>query len=378
MRRSAQIPVLVLILVFISTATANSQKAASSHYTGYMTYDSGVIYVDGGTGRYMAVDLASRTVIWTLNQPSIRTFVAPAFSNGLIFILGTKDDSSELFALDRTSGGQHWRRPFLRAAYNPSPTTCLDKLLLNDAVNGVEYFLDASTGDDAWDTKGRPYHFFHPPAISDSRAWFVSKKPGADRTYGILAVGCVKGEIVQAIEAPAFSISRRPILLHRNHALLAVDRVERTPASITMVDLATGGKNWSVVTPFDIGLSPVIEDDILIGGTGGVWGIDLSSGTLLFQYKARSGSASTFCVVKNAIVYQDGPQTLRAVEKTTNKFLWDSRLPSSVSSNLVACGDFVCVKIGGDKLAVVDSQTGKTTVPVSLKENEARALTASP
>lgn len=365
-----QSAILTVATLLVALALSTLGHDESATFTNYIAYHSGETYVDTGGGQYVAVNLTTKAIAWVFKEPSIQSFVAPAFSDDFIFLLGSKKDSSEILALDRATGRVRWKRPFLEIAHNPSPIVCGNKLLVNDAFRHIEFFLGTGDGQEQWNTESLPFELYHPPAVSDSQAWFVSKKRGADKIYGIVSIDCVKRTIQKTLEVPEQDISRLPVLLYGDKAILAADHVERSATSIAMVDLATGRKVWDAHPDYDIGRLAVVDDKLLFGGAGGVWGLYLDSGKVFFQHGPRHGEASTFCVFGNAIIYQDGPNTLRAIDKKTDKVLWTSSMPSSIRSNLISCGDYVCAKLGSNTLAVLEPKSGKAIDVIPLKGAE--------
>ncbi len=367
---------LALALFFLSW---QAQGESEEHYTSYMVFQDGLLFAHIGEGRLVAVEPRSRSLRWSFQDPNLKGFVAPVFLGDRLFALATTPSwESVIVALERATGKVVWRYPFVELAGNPSPVVCCNRVIVNNEYKtGRVVALQADSGAVSWDTKDEPYHFFHPPAVSGSQLYFVVIKKGASEALGIGVIDCCRGTIVRIISVEGIGVSYHPILLYQGKAILISSDVHRGTV-ITLFDLEQEKKIWETKIPEEVvGLFPIIANDRMVFGPGGVWVVGLTTGGVLLHHQTKQDvpPAAWF---NGTVIFQSGPRTLRALRIDPERILWESRLRAKVVSNVVLCGKVVCVQVSGAKLALLDPTNGKVLGYIPLVEKARKRLDPSP
>ncbi len=332
-----------------------------------MSYADGTLYTELTEGTFLAVDIQSRRVLWTFEDPSLGKFVAPAILARSVFVMAlTRDRGSQIVALDRVTGKSLWRYSFVEVAYSPSPVVCDGRVIIGDYKQGRAVALDAQSGVLSWDTSGSPYHFFHPPTVSGGSLLYVVKTRGGEHPVGLAKISCTTGKSLELVSLNLKGISRFPIfLLDDRHAILSAHQ-SHSGMTLTRVDLDSKRVLWTSNLPTDMAYPPVLEGNRLFFGSGDVWGVTLDTGHVFLSLHPKV-KGSSFVVSRDSLIYQVGPLAVRAVDAESATTRWEARLKEPISSNLVLCGETICVRSGKRTLVMLQPQTGATVGSIELK-----------
>lgn len=355
LRRKRQTGYL-LILTWVAFAAGRGTLAGSRlKPTVRITCHGGVIYAEVGPGRMAAVGVAQKKVLWTFEDSGLEAFFPPAFTDSHVILLASNGDNSQVVALTRTSGGVVWRRPFTGVASRSSPSVCGGRLLLNDYHTGEETALDAGTGREVWTFRGASVQLLNPPAVNGNQAWFVSRLSKEETAFRLAQVDCSDGKLLQSIPIPGGDFSLHPVLLHEGKAILSADRMEKQPGWVILFDPLRREPVWRLPFFHRMDHEPLITHGRLIGS---VWAVDLATGNQLFDYSPVAGESASFCVWSDLLIYRRDERAIVAVDIRAKRTAWRSRLASPLRSNVVECGEAVCVMVAGQKLAVVKASDG--------------------
>jgi len=238
--------------------------------------------------------------------------------------------------------------------------------------------VDVQSGNPRWNTESHPYDLFNPPAVWDSKLYSVTKKKGANTVLGIAVLDCTDGKIlrVRPITVEGLQVGDRPIFLHEGSAILSDERFHEN-STVTLFDLKADRKAWTIDLSDDfLGMYPVVSGDHLIGGIGNLWVINLKDGSIISRYRFSEGTSQSE-VYKDSLVFRGGKRTVFAFRIDPLKLLWKATLPTPLASNVVLCGDAVCVQTRGGRLALLEPLSGKLRTLIPLADNRMK-LTAGP
>lgn len=346
--------------------------------TNWMVYQDGIVYTGAAKGRFVAVDVRTRRLAWSFEDPKLGTFLKPAFTDEGVFVLADKPSGhTEAIALDRSTGKPLWRRPFVEAARTSSPIVCDGNLILTDYKAGSVVALDGRSGAVRWDTKSEPYHFFNPPAILGPELYFVIKDKGADVGRGIAILNCSDGKPLRIIQVNGIGTSECPIVLYGRKALLT-DVVYDGPSHLMLLDLKTERTLWAIRIPaaHAPGSCPAVINERLVTGAGGLWVVDLKTGRTLAE-RALDESNSQTIIYNDSIILMAGRRSISAWRIDPFTLAWRAPLSGPLASNVVVCGDALCVQTASGRLTLLDAISGKLRGHIPLGSPRPAARSAS-
>jgi outer membrane protein assembly factor BamB len=358
----------------IVVATATTGNPATADTTPFFrgVYRDGVLYTGAPAGRFVAVRLQSRQVIWTFQDATLDGFLNPAVTSDGVFLLAAKaaGETTEIIALNRATGRLRWRQPFAEAVRTSSPLACGGDLIEVDHRSGRIKALDATSGEEAWNSGGQPYHFFMPAAISGKSLYFIYRTTAESLNGGVAVLNCADGKLLRTIPIEEIGTSECPIILHDQAALL-IAQIYDAPSHLMRLDLRTGHIVWRTTIPPLLvpGSCPAIIDNHLVSGSGGLWVVDLETGRTLAEHQIDESTANT-AVYAGSIVFMAGERTLSAFRIEPFVRIWKTPLSGALASNIEICNDVLCVQLTDGELVVLDPTSGKVLDRIPLPEKQ--------
>jgi outer membrane protein assembly factor BamB len=285
----------------------------------YYVYDAGgtVTALAGAGGRQWSVSLKPE------DENSLATGGGIAAAGNVILAATGYGD---LVALDAATGGRVWAYD-LREPARGAPTAAGGKVYVVTDT-GVLHAVNIADGSEAWTYAGIP------------------------ETAGILSAAspAVAGDTVV---------------------------VPYTSGEVIAFDVATGEPKWSETVTravrtsavsglSDISASPVISDGVVFatGVSGRTMAVKLSNGERLWE--ANIGSAYTLAVSGNAVFLIDLDDNLVALDRSTGKAFWSTRLPVvrkkrffSVWAGPTLAGNALWAVSNDGRLSSVEPATGQ-------------------
>jgi len=303
----------------------------------------GVVYVGGGAGDLLALDLASGELRWKYTTENLIGESSPAVSadtvyigdlGGVVHAVGAKDGKARWTF---KTGSEIKSSPVIVPGSSGSPGGS-DAVLIG-SYDGHLYSLDARTGKVRWKvlTKGQVHAT---PAVLDGLA-FVA---GCDAIFRAIRVS--DGREAYQIESGAYTASSPVLDGERayfgtfNNEVLALDLKRRSvvwrysltdaqfpfysSAALTggrviiggrdknvhAIDAKTGEAAWTFATKARVDSSPVVADGrVYVGSSDGrLYVLDAASGQKLSEFDAGAGITTSPAVASGRVVIgaQDG------------------------------------------------------------------------
>jgi outer membrane protein assembly factor BamB len=107
------------------------------------------------------------------------------------------------------------------------------------------------------------------------------------------------------------------------------------------IDAATGATKWRIHLSDDpVEASLLVQDGIVYTGTGGGLFVALNAadGSERWRFNDGQDFVNTFPALDNGVIYVGGPQSVRAIDATTGKLVWESRTDGQVRGAAVDNG----------------------------------------
>lgn len=280
----------------------------------------GVVYVGGGNGDLIALDLASGTLRWKYSTGNLIGESSPAVGPEAVYI----GDLGGIFhAVSARDGTRLWT--FKTATEIKSSPVVVNDMVLIGSYDGHLYALDARTGRLRWKvlTKGQVHAT---PAVQDGLAFIA---------------GC--------------------------------DAIFRA------IRLADGTEAFQIESGAYTGASPVVDDDRAYFGTFNfeVLALDLKRRSVLWRYSqpdARFPYYSSAALNGGRVIVGGRDKLVHAIDASTGKPAWTFATRARVDSSPVVAGGRVYVGSSDGRLYVLDAASGR-----KLSEFDTGAgITASP
>jgi outer membrane protein assembly factor BamB len=303
----------------------------------------GVVYVGGGDGDLLALDLVSGTLRWKYTTENLIGESSPAVSGdtvyfgdlgGVVHAVGVKDGKARWTF---KTGSEIKSSPVIVAANSGGPGN--NDAVLIGSYDGHLYSLDARTGKLRWKvlTKGQVHAT---PAVQDGLA-FVA---GCDAIFR--AIRIADGREAYQIESGAYTASSPVLDGDRayfgtfNNEVLALDLKRRnvvwrytladaqfpfySSAALTgglviiggrdknvhAIDTATGKAAWTFATKARVDSSPVVAGGrVYVGSSDGrLYVLDAATGEKLSEFDAGAGITASPAIAAGRVVIgaQDG------------------------------------------------------------------------
>jgi outer membrane protein assembly factor BamB len=281
---------------------------------------NGVVYVGGGSGDLLALDLASGTLRWKYATGNLIGESSPAVAGDAVYI---GDLGGILHAVRIADGTPLWT--FKTVSEIKSSPVVVNDVVLIGSYDGHLYAVDVKTGRQRWkvQTKGQVHAT---PAVQDGLTFIA----GCDSIFRAIRV--TDGREMYQIESGAYT-----------------------------------------------GASPVLDGDRAYFGTfnNEVLALDLKKRSVVWRYSqpdARFPYYSSAALDGGRVIVGGRDKAVHAVDAATGKAAWTFVTRARVDSSPVVSGGRVYVGSSDGRLYVLDSASGK-----KLWEFEIGAdVTASP
>jgi len=265
----------------------------------------GVVYVGGGNGDLLALDLASGKLRWKYTTGNLIGESSPAVGTDAVYI----GDLGGIFhAVSRRDGKPLWT--FTTGSEIKSSPVIVNDVVLGGSYDGHLYALDAQSGKLRWKllTQGQVHAT---PAVQDGLT-FVA---GCDTIFRAIRV--TDGREMYKIEAGAYT-----------------------------------------------GASPVLDGDRAYFGTFNyeVLALDLKKRTVVWRYSqpdARFPYYSSAALDDGRVIVGGRDKLVHAIDAATGKAAWTFATRARVDSSPVVSGGRVYVGSSDGRLYVLDSLSGK-------------------
>jgi eukaryotic-like serine/threonine-protein kinase len=294
----------------------------------------GVVYVGGGNGDLVALDLASGKLRWKYPTGNLIGESSPAVAGGAVYI---GDLGGELHAVNAADGKPLWKFKTL-SEIKSSPVVVGDVVLIGSYDTHL-YAVDVKSGKQRWKvmTKGQVHgtpaiqgdvaviagcdSILRAVRIKDGReAWQIDA--GAYTAASPLLDGARAFFGTDNNEVLAFDLTKRRLLWRyadpdrnfpfRSSAALSNGRIilGGRDKFVHAIDAATGKAAWTFATRARVDSSPVIAGGrvYITSGDGRLYVLDADSGKKLSEFDAGAGFTASPAVAGGRVVIgsQDG------------------------------------------------------------------------
>lgn len=328
--------------VSASTPPANPRLVWSYHVGGPIASSAaiagGVVYVGGGDGDLVALDLASGTLLWKYATGNLIGESSPAVSGDAVYI---GDLGGILHAVNARDGKPLWT--FKTGGEIKASPVVADGVVLIGSYDTRLYAIDARSGKARWDveTKG----MVHATAGVRDGMTFVT---GCDAMFR--AIRIADGAEVFQIETGAYTAAS---------PLLSGDRayVGTFNAEVLALDLTRRSVVWRYGQQ-DEGF-PYYSSAALDGGrliVGGrdklVHAIDAATGKRLWTFATRARVDSSPVVAAGRIYVGSGDGRLYALDSASGKRLWEFDTGAGINASPSIAGGRIVVGAEDGRLYV--------------------------
>jgi outer membrane protein assembly factor BamB len=236
---------------------------------------------------------------------------SPAVVDGVVYV---GDDSTDLYALDATTGKQIWR-------YTTGDTGFMAPAVANGIVyvnvaNGVDA-VGATSGTRIWH-----YQVFQPRGVTvvDGLVYFGSYQGG------VYAVDAATG--VKRWFASTGAVETSPAVVD------GILYVGADDDRLYAVDAATGAIKWTFKAGDYVRSSPSVADGVVYVGAddGHVYAVDGDTGTQIWAF-ALTGYVESGLGVSNGVVYASAYKAIYAIRASDGTKLWVHKQTVGVASS---------------------------------------------
>jgi outer membrane protein assembly factor BamB len=346
--------IFVLVLLVADCLTGRSAVSGNDNSLTFVDANAGKVYAQVEPGHFIAIDGETGSVLWSFRDPNLRLFTKAVFRSDALFVAATGSNSnSELIRLDLATGKADWRALIEGLGGNGSPVLCAGEVLESDYWHKTVSAFNVLTGKKDWTTESQPFLFLFPPAVLDDRALFlVADKNAPESKQLLMSISCRDGRPVKALPVQIEGVSRTPVLLYKESAVLSgYDKIRGT--SLAATRMSDGTQIWSALIPDEIArFTPAIQNNLLIAGAASLWVVDLDTGKITFHEALPTPTVPV--AAKDGLAFSSrGSQTIEARELPSGKLRWSAKLRGRISSNIAMTDSHVYVKTGEAQLAAL-------------------------
>ena len=289
----------------------------------------GVVYVGGGDGDLVALDLASGKLRWKYATGNLIGESSPAVSGDAVYI---GDLGGVVHAVSVRDGKPLWT--FKTGGEIKASPVVADGVVLIGSYDTHLYAIDARTGKPRWDlvTKG----MVHATAGVRDGMTFVT---GCDALFR--AIRIADGKEVFQIETGAYTAAS---------PLLAGDRayVGTFNAEVLAIDLTRRAVVWRYSqedTEFPYYSSAALDGNrLILGGRDKlVHAIDATSGKRLWTFAARARVDSSPVVAGGRVYVGSGDGRLYVLDSASGKKLWEFDTGAGIAASPAIAGGRVVI-----------------------------------
>lgn len=404
-RAAVEFPLTAVTVQNLKTAWRTELHGAGSLTTTPIVRD-GTVYTGTGSGQVFAVDLDTGRQLWVSDAtgPNIGPYGVAVDDTRVYTLNGSKG----VVALDRRTGKRIWAT---QVAATPTTGVDIQPIVVDGLVivstvpvslqgiytpgdRGVVYALDAATGTVRWSFDTVQGDLWgHPEVNSGGGAWYP---PAVDLTRQVVYVGVANPAPFPGTKAFPNGTSRPGPNLYTN--------------SLVALDLHTGALRWyHQVVPHDIfdrdQVHALIVGNTVVsaGKSGIIVGLNPDDGTVRWQRRVGMhhndnleelpgptevapgtyGGILTPPSAADGVVYAavvNAPTELRpdevsyfgaelgwhpgeviAVDATTGKLKWSTKVPGDPLGGTTVVGDLVLTVLTDGKIIAIDRADG--TIP---------------
>lgn len=287
-----------------------------------------------GDGKLYALSPTNGSTVWSFVAPAGNGFSGAAAAVRNRVFAATSGPSAQAYALDESSGAIVWQTP-LPGGSNASIAVAGGLVFLNSDQNRV-YALNAATGGIVWSTPTSPGASAQSsaPAVDLGRVF-------AGSNDGLFALNALTGAQMWKFPLASPPSWSSPVVYvsPTGVRLVYISTVGGGGASpmLHAVNAMTGAQVWSYTGTGLLGThtSALADGRLFIFEYLTLKALDAATGAPLWAYTPPApGSPPVGAMaVGDRLVYYADNQTIRGVEMTTGKLLWDAPIPGNGNPN---------------------------------------------
>lgn len=292
------------------------------------------ILIGTADGKFYALSPTNGSIVWSFTAPAGNGFSGAAAAVGNRVYAATYGPSAQAYALDESTGAIVWQTP-LPGGSGAAIAVAAGLVFLNSDQNRV-YALNATSGGVVWSTPTSPGAGaqLSAPAVDFGRVY-------AGSNDGLFALNAVTGAQMWKfpLASPPSWSSAVVYLSPTGARFVYINTVGGggTSPMVHAVNAMTGAQVWSYTGAgvFGAHTSALADGRLFIFEYLTLKALDAATGAPLWSYTpATPGSAlaGALAVGDRLVYYADG-QTIRGVEMTTGKLIWDAPIPGNGNPN---------------------------------------------
>ena len=318
------------------------------------------------TGMSASTLPATLKVLWTYDTGDAIDSSA-AIADGVVYVGGGNGD---LLALDLESGTLRWKYTTGNLIGESSPAVGSDTVFIGD-LGGIVHAVSTRDGKSLWT--------FKTGSEIKSSPVVVAGVPGVN---DVVLIGSYDGHLY-ALDARTGRVRWKVLTNGMVHATPAVQEglafIAGCDAIFRAIRVADGRQMYQVESGAYTGASPVVDGNRAYFGTFNfeVLALDLKKRTVVWRYSqpdAQFPYYSSAALSNGRVIVGGRDKTIHAIDTATGKAAWTFATRARVDSSPVVAGGRVYVGSSDGRLYVLDAASGR-----KLSEfDTGAAITASP
>ncbi len=323
------------------------------------------------TGVSASTPPSTLKLLWTYDAGDVIDSSA-AIADGVVYVGG---GDGNLIALDLASGALRWKYPTGNLIGESSPAVGSDVVFIGD-LGGIVHAVNTRDGKALWT--------FKTGSEIKSSPVVVSGVPGGPGSSDVVLIGSYDGHLY-ALDARTGRVRWKLLTNGMVHATPAVQNglafIAGCDAIFRAIRVADGRQMYQVESGAYTAASPVIDAD----GSRAYFGtfnfevlaLDLKKRRVVWRYSqpdAQFPYYSSAALSNGRVIVGGRDKTIHAIDTATGKGAWTFATRARVDSSPVVAGGHVYVGSSDGRLYVLDAASGK-----KLSEfDTGAAITASP